>query len=54
MTFMRCIILAAVSSLALAAPTMTARAQTAVAAPAAANPLLGDWITEPLGVPPMA
>jgi peptidyl-dipeptidase Dcp len=49
---MRHIILAAVSSVALAAPTMTALAQTAVAAPVAANPLLGDWITEPLGVPP--
>ena len=46
------IILAAVSSIALAAPTMTALAQTAVAAPAATNPLLGDWITDPQGVPP--
>ena len=49
---MRHIILAAVSSIALAAPTMTALAQTAVAAPAATNPLLGDWITDPQGVPP--
>jgi peptidyl-dipeptidase Dcp len=49
---MHYIILAAVSSVALAAPTMTAFAQTAVAAPVAANPLLGDWITQPQGVPP--
>ena len=49
---MRHIILAAVSSIALAAPTMTALAQTAVAAPAATNPLLGDWLTDPQGVPP--
>ena len=49
---MRHIILAAVSSIAVAAPTMTALAQTAVAAPAATNPLLGDWITDPQGVPP--
>lgn len=49
---MRHIILAAVSSVALAVPTMTALAQTAVAAPVAANPLLGDWITDPQGVPP--
>ena len=49
---MRHIILAAVSSIALASPTMTALAQTTVAAPAAANPLLGDWITDPQGVPP--
>jgi peptidyl-dipeptidase Dcp len=45
-------ILAAVSSIALAAPMMTAHAQTTVAAPVAANPLLGDWITDPQGVPP--
>ncbi len=49
---MRHMILAAVSSIALAAPTMTALAQTTVAAPVAANPLLGDWITDPQGVPP--
>jgi len=49
---MRHIILAAISSVALAAPTMTALAQTAAAAPVPANPLLGDWITNPQGVPP--
>jgi len=49
---MRHIILGAVSSVALAAPTMTALAQTTIAAPVAANPLLGDWITDPQGVPP--
>lgn len=49
---MRHLILAAASTLALAMPTMTALAQTTASVPVRANPLLGNWITDPQGVPP--
>lgn len=50
---MRKILLAATTSLAFGVPVVTLAAPAAAqTAPAAANPLLGDWISDPQGVPP--
>ncbi len=43
---------ASLAVLAMNVPVVPAAAQNAVAEAEAANPLLGDWINDPLGVPP--